>query len=30
MYPQGRTGQRRLDSLAPASFTYHITSTEVT
>jgi hypothetical protein len=30
MYPQGRTGERRLDSLDPASFKYQITSTEIT
>lgn len=30
MYPQGRSGGRRLDSLDPASFTYRITATEAT
>jgi transglutaminase-like putative cysteine protease len=29
MYPQGRTGERHLDSLDPLSFAYRITSTEI-
>jgi transglutaminase-like putative cysteine protease len=29
MYPQGRTGERHLDSLDPPSFKYQITSTEI-